>query len=62
MEVKEARIEVENGEGSLGTMTEEGAQGKKEEEVKEKRCAGKIRKEHNVGSHLLTDVVLHDVG
>jgi len=28
MEVKEARIEVENGEGSLGTVTEEGAQWK----------------------------------
>jgi len=28
MEVKEARIEVENGKGSLGTVTEEGVQWK----------------------------------
>ena len=28
MEVKEVRMEVENGEGSLGTVTEEGAQWK----------------------------------
>jgi len=55
-------MEVENGKRSLGTMTEEGAQWKKGEKVNEKMHAGKIKKEHNVDSNLLTDIVLHDIG
>jgi len=36
MEVKEARMEVENGEERLGIVMEEGAEWEKEEKVKEK--------------------------
>jgi len=61
MEVKKARMEVENGEQSLGTTTKKGAV-EERRKVKEKTRARRIKKEHNVGSHLLTDVVLHDVG
>jgi len=60
--VKEARMEVENGEGSLGTVTKEGAQWKERRRSEGEKDAGIIKKEHNIGSHLLTDVVLHDVG
>jgi len=36
MEVKEAKIEVENGEGSLGIVTQEGAQWKERRSEGEK--------------------------
>jgi len=55
-------MEVENGEGSLGTVTKEGAQWKERRRSEGEKDAGIIKKEHNIGSHLLTDVVLHDVG
>jgi len=45
MEVKEARMEVENGEGSLGTVIEEGAQ------WKERRSEGeKVRWKNKEGA------------
>jgi len=48
MEVKEARMEVENCEERLGTVTEARAVGERRK-VKEKMRAGRLKKENNVG-------------